>query len=390
MFFSNWFAIATNILTAIVCSAIVLLLLSQLRNDAKSRSLARLMVPLALIGLFNIIIRFMAFLGENVDVIFMILTVLTACLPYFLLTFIADYFDTWSRWTRWMTRALALLIVIVAVLYLAQIALHFPILIKGTHVSPEGLMLYEYGPFSDLYVVLIAFAELGVFLSVWITIQQYRQKRDRANRNLMIGIILLVIGLLLVPVPGIEHYAFEQIFYAAGSIVLVSPVLNQRLFDPLSQLNVKLKNRAEQLALITRVGQQATSVLASDTLLQKVAQDIQQSFGYDGITILLLNQEGQAVVGALVVEEFDTHFVSDIAPDVAFIPRQFFYTSDVLKDNRFNPYLLRPETRSVVSIPLMVGSSGRPDEALIGVLYIQDKKVNAFTDEDLAGLYTSG
>src|SRR5205085_3945500 len=114
---------------------------------------------------------------------------------------------------------------------------------------------------------------------------------DKANRRLMIGIIVLASGVALIPIPGIEHYAFEQIFYTVGSILLVSPVLEQRLFDPISQLNVKLKHRAEQLALIARVGQHANTVLALEKLLQTVAEDIQKSFDYDCVTIFLLDKQ---------------------------------------------------------------------------------------------------
>src|SRR5262245_34845875 len=146
MLFSNWFAIAINILTAIVSTAILLLLLSQLRRDTKSLSLALLCLPLAMIGFFDIVLRFMAFSGENpVEVIFMILTVLTTFLPVALFTFTIDYFSIWTQRRRWIQRMLVTVVAIAVILCTAQIVLHYPFVFKGIQISPEGLMVYEYG-----------------------------------------------------------------------------------------------------------------------------------------------------------------------------------------------------------------------------------------------------
>src|SRR5205085_372444 len=150
--------------------------------------------------------------------------------PYALYTFTIDYFDLWNKKRRWVARSLALVAVVVAVLYAIQMVTHNTILIKGTFVSSEGLMEYEYGPYVGLYLILLGTAEIGVLLSIWTAIHQYRKKPDKANRGLLIGITFLVIGLFLVPIPGLEHYAFEQILYAAGSLVLAPVVLQQRLF----------------------------------------------------------------------------------------------------------------------------------------------------------------
>src|SRR5216683_8288637 len=100
MLFSNRFAIATNTVTAIVCSAILIVLLSQLRRDTKSHSFARLMLILSVLGVIDILTRFMAVSGGNVDLDFMILTILTSSFPYALYTFTIDYFELWTTGRR--------------------------------------------------------------------------------------------------------------------------------------------------------------------------------------------------------------------------------------------------------------------------------------------------
>jgi signal transduction histidine kinase len=134
---------------------------------------------------------------------------------------------------------------------------------------------------------------------------------------------------------------------------------------------------------ITRIGQQANSVLALDVLLQKVGDDIQQLFRYDGVIICLLNEKGEVVIRTASGGALD----GIPAEAVTFpIPGQLMYIADVRKNGQYRLHLLNPDIRSSVSIPLSVASPGRTEEKPIGMLSIQDKRVDAFTPDDLGVL----
>ncbi len=65
------------------------------------------------------------------------------------------------------------------------------------------------------------------------------------------------------------------------------------------------------------------------------------------------------------------------------------YVRDVKSDRRYQLSKFWHETRSALCIPLVLGSS-QNEEILIGVLEIQDRRVDAFTADDLAILQILG
>src|SRR5262249_51804470 len=159
--------------------------------------------------------------------------------------------------------------------------------------------------------------------------------------------------------------------------------------DPLTQLNVKLTRRAEQLSIITRVGQQATSLLALNSLLDVIVQEIQRAFEYYAVTIYLFNDkdktlEAKAAAG-IAAQDFLATSLRLPADETSLVgatakTRQLVNATRVRDDVRYAQQKLRPNTQAEISLPLMVGSSTF-GETLIGVLDIQGERVNAFALE---------
>jgi K+-sensing histidine kinase KdpD len=185
-------------------------------------------------------------------------------------------------------------------------------------------------------------------------------------------------------------YAVGVDLYTIGVLLLVGPVLRQRLFDPLSQLNRKLAHRAEQLSIITRVGQQATSFLKLDDLLHVITGEIQRAFGYYAVSMFLPDNSGKtgivakAAAGVFAGEFLESDgrrpLVNTSLVGTAAATRQVVNVSNVSQDQRYTPHALRPNTRAEIALPLMVGSASS-EAILIGVLDIQSEQTDAFETE---------
>ncbi len=391
MWFSNWFGAIANAVTALTCCAIAILLIFQLRRDAKGQSLARLMIIMTANSFLSVFMRIFAITGYGVHDIFLMIVITTASLPYGLYTFTNDYFEAWTCWRRWFARTLAALLIAVAFGCVLEIVLRTPVLFESVIISPDGLVMYQYGPHVYLDVSAILVGELGLLLAAHMVIQKYRQTRNTANQRLMFGVLIIALGIMSIPIPHFEVYAFEQIPYVIGAVILASVVIQQRLFDPISQLNIELKYRADQMSLINSVGHHANSLLVLNSLLNAVVHDIQQTFKYYSVTIYLPDHNGQLVARATAGEHspqmtFDGASISgEPKPDFVLsgMPNELLYIPDTSKNKTDYPYLLMPDALSEVSVPLKVGGLSGIDETMIGILEIQDAKPYAFTSDDL-------
>jgi signal transduction histidine kinase len=360
------FAIVGHTITALLCATITLIVALQLRHDRKSRAFAGLTGAMAAIAFCGILIRLPGlFNNDGIFELFTIAGVLTGALPGLLFIFTAEYFNAWTPARRWMARALIIALTAAAILGV------FRQLISRIDVSPEGFLTYNVQPVA---AALLGFGELGVLFAFQIVFQEYRKNASARNNQLLAGFGLIGLGILILAVPGLGKYTIEQKFYAIGCIVLVGPVLRQRLIDPLTQLNAKLAHRAEQLSIITRVGQQATLLLSRDALLDAVVQEIQQAFTYHTVTAYLPGKPGSVTMAARAVG----HTLRKPERQSG-VPIQLALDPEKRTDLAAKGHVLRghPGNLPAISFALMIG------EQMVGILDIQDRQVKTLSPEDL-------
>ncbi len=141
----------------------------------------------------------------------------------------------------------------------------------------------------------------------------------------------------------------------------------------------------QQLALISTVSRQITSILDRDDLLDVVVASIHEMLGYDVVHLFLLDaasgdlvfQAGTAPAGpALKAQAF--RIAGDRQSIIAWVARhgEPLLVNDVSQEPRYLAHELLPDTRSELALPLKMG--GR----VLGVLDVQSDQVNAFTDDD--------
>ncbi len=165
--------------------------------------------------------------------------------------------------------------------------------------------------------------------------------------------------------------------------------LEQRVAERTAELeaaNQVLSRRAVQLEASSQVGQQATSILALDELLDQVVRLIHERFGYYNVSVWLIAPTRKTIIlqasaGRAQVPLSRSYTVLDFEASsiIAHVCRtsQYRLVNDVRAEPDYLSVKELPETRSELTLPLRMGSRS------IGVLDIQAEQIDAFGPDDL-------
>jgi PAS domain S-box-containing protein len=184
------------------------------------------------------------------------------------------------------------------------------------------------------------------------------------------------IGLLTVS--KMEAFAYQAEAsqrVAAFAEQVATAVQNARLYQTMLA-------RAQELALLHEVSQRITGLLDVPLLLREITERVAEVFGYQVISIHLVDQEdasltfaAQRGVNAEVAKDWQQPLSGQgIVPWVA-RHRAPAVVPDVTSDPRYVP--LREGIRSELAIPLIAG------ESLIGVFNVESESPDAFNDSDV-------
>lgn len=158
---------------------------------------------------------------------------------------------------------------------------------------------------------------------------------------------------------------------------------NARLYE-------KEHKQTAQLAVVNQVARKAVSILDPDQLLQEIVTDIQEGFEYHNVVVLLLDENtnelgSQAIAGGFVdVAPPNYHHAmgEGIIGEVA-KTGQPLLINDVSQDPRYIVgFLEEVPTKSEMCVPLKV------TDQVIGVLDVQETRLNAFDETDLMAMET--
>ncbi len=164
----------------------------------------------------------------------------------------------------------------------------------------------------------------------------------------------------------------------------------QREIAERRQVEETLRRRAAQLALINDVGKQIAAVLDLDSVLERTARLVQESFGYHHVGLFTLDRERDQVVMRAKAGEFAHMFPPDhrlkldqgmvgwvaghgqtlLANDVNTAPHYTNLYPDILP------------TGAEMSVPIAVSGE------VVGVLDVQSPRPNAFDESDVMTLET--
>ncbi len=170
--------------------------------------------------------------------------------------------------------------------------------------------------------------------------------------------------------------------------------LEQRVEERTAELqraNVALSRRAVQLETSSQVGQQVTSILALDELLEQIVSLIQSRFGYYFVGVWLVSgtrdwvelHAGSGRAGQDLVER-ETRLSLETTSLVVEVCQtgQGRLVNDVTQSPAFMLVAELPETRAELTLPLRAG------QVIIGALDIQSEQLLAFSHDDQMVLQT--
>jgi len=157
----------------------------------------------------------------------------------------------------------------------------------------------------------------------------------------------------------------------------------------LQEANTALKHRALQLQTSAQVGREITSILDIDVLLPRVVEMIREAFGYYHVQVFLMDREANELVlrassGSRTVEHERLNVFVPSINAKAVLGGEPILANDVSKEPGFMPDRELPETRSELVIPLRLGNQ------VIGTLDVHNRRVGAFSEEDLVAIQSLG
>ena len=155
--------------------------------------------------------------------------------------------------------------------------------------------------------------------------------------------------------------------------------------------NNELAQRIKEQEAIAEMGQAIANILDLNELLQTVLVWTKDHFDLYLVNIALLDGSGENLIPFLGDNDQLNDNGLDFYSDVSYIPlisepsicarvareRAVIVANDVYKHPDFLPHPLLPETRSELALPMVVA------DQLIGVMDIQARELNRFTEADV-------
>lgn len=159
----------------------------------------------------------------------------------------------------------------------------------------------------------------------------------------------------------------------------------EMLVEDLNRANTMLYKRALQIETSSQVGQQVVSLLDLDALLTTVVRLIRERFGYYSVNVWLAD----ALLHEIVLSASShmnreimlrTRIALNQRPSIlahVMRSRQFYLAENTLNDSNYEAVEWLPETRSELSLPLLV------QQEFLGILDLQSNQVNGFSSDDI-------
>ncbi|MBI4631835.1 MAG: GAF domain-containing protein [Chloroflexi bacterium] len=157
-----------------------------------------------------------------------------------------------------------------------------------------------------------------------------------------------------------------------------------QLQQTLSSLEQRVSERTRDIAIAAEVGQRTSLIRELETLLSESVELIRDRFDLYYVQIYLLDASGKTLVlragsgdvGKQLLGRAHRLAVGSGINGSAAASRQPVIVADTLASNIFRPNPLLPNTRSEMSVPLLIG------ERVLGVLDLQSTVANALNPEN--------
>ncbi|HSH03413.1 MAG TPA: response regulator [Anaerolineae bacterium] len=226
----------------------------------------------------------------------------------------------------------------------------------------------------------LAVVPISLIFGWWLV-----QYQTRPIADLVVGANRVAQGDLTEPVPVRSRDELGLLAYHFNGMM-------NRLRIMIDTLEEQVQTRTKKLQTIANLSGQLTGILDIDSLLDKVVNQVKEQFDYYHVQIMLLNnafddevptrglvnKAGSAPFGRQIKEmDFQVPLTANKSIMVKAVKTgQIIYVPDVTKEPDWLSVDILPDARSEIVIPMIA------DDKIIGVLAVQDDKVDGFDEGD--------
>lgn len=192
------FAIVARVITLTLTTAILIVLMLQLRRDSVSRAFAALIGIFALNTLAAVILRFVSLAGGDISLLFKIILVAAAAMPATVFIFVVTYIDGWTPFRRRLAWLMLVYIPVVGV------CTGLGWLSRGLYLDlPEGTLEFER---TLLTHVLVIWARFGFGCSLWVMWRTHRKAVRPAlySGTVLAGVIVIILAGAVITFPALS------------------------------------------------------------------------------------------------------------------------------------------------------------------------------------------
>jgi PAS domain S-box-containing protein len=232
-------AFGAEAIAASLGAALMVLIIWQAPRHRDNQLMSLYMLNIVFWGLTNSAARLLTIFGLDNTFFFYASAICTPINSFLLFTLVTHYAN---RWRKWYVRGLLwggliLLVGTIPFLYQGKLLQFVPFIARdmlGYKISPWG-----YSIFAVFYVYyIIALIYLGKY------------RRQRAG-GLLVGAVITCVGVLSSVLPVLQDYPFDIMSVAVGSLFFARAILNEKLFNPLAELNIGLSEANQRLTQMT-------------------------------------------------------------------------------------------------------------------------------------------
>lgn len=201
-----------------------------------------------------------------------------------------------------------------------------------------------------------------------------------------------VIGALAVAADQVNSFTYEDVdLLEAVAAQIGGPISGAQLYQEAQRLAEQVRRRNEHLLVINALAKMAVSTLNIEQMLTTITNQLQEGFSLDHVELYRIDEEEQAFILVTHASLYERQIAGYRQPLNRGVLSRTYRTARTVRvddvtqdpDYTFHPYDGSLNTRSELCVPIIAG--GR----VLAILNLESRKLNAFTDEDVAALETA-
>jgi PAS domain S-box-containing protein len=228
-------AFAAEAVAASIGMALMVLILLQSPHHRDNQWMGLYMLNIIFWGLTNSAARLMTIFNLDNSFFFYASALCIPINSYLLFALVTHYANRWGKWYFRGALVAGVLLILGSLpfLYTGQLLWYVPGVARD-------LLGYQIG--------LAGYALFFVFYLYYIVALVYLAKyRHQRAGKLLPGAIITCAGVLSSVLPILQDYPFDIISVALGSLLFARAILNEKLFNPLAELNLNLSEANQRL-----------------------------------------------------------------------------------------------------------------------------------------------